>query len=149
MHCKTICRKTTWKNNIFHKTLRCYLVPDDTADALLLPYPLKEDTHIVNPKYTTIKVIPVNREVRTDSEYSDSSEEDSVVIIPEEELYCTIYHRRVAAEHQGLVCDNCDQWSHRYCLKMTKQLYNELTKVNDLQWLCPWHQVEEEPPDVV
>ena len=147
------------------KVSECYKVPDETADVLLPPYPTEEeeeDTYIVNPKRKPVDNTPVNEEERASSEVSDTSDEDeSIVILPEDDSYCTICHRKVAEEHQGLICDKCDQWSHRYCLKMTKQVYKELTKEDNLQWTCPScpqdhhaeeeldHQVEEEPPDVL
>ena len=147
------------------KLSECYLVPDETADVLLPPYPVEEeedDTYVVKLNLPTKEAIPVNYDVRTDSESGESSgEEESVIITPEEESYCTICHREVATMHQGLICDNCEQWSHRYCLKMTKKRYKELMREEDLQWRCPScplelqiegepeHQVEEEPPDAL
>ena len=100
-------------------------MPDETADVLLPPYPVEEeedDTYVVKLNLPTKEAIPVNHDVRTDSESGESSgEEESVIITPEEESYCTICHREVATIHQGLICDNCEQWSHSYCLKMTKK----------------------------
>ena len=76
---------------------------------------------------------------------SDGSEEDEEQeVADEEELeeeegesFCKVCHREVKDSQQGLLCDQCSLWSHRNCLKVTKKVYKEMMKSDDLRWVCP------------
>ena len=144
------------------KLSECYVVPDETVDPHLPPYPTdheqEEDVFIANPVPPPVKGIPPEEEsepedesggeeVDTDAKEDGDDEEEAE---EEEEIsHCSICHREVTKHHQGLICDSCDNWSHRNCLKITKKRYKEMTKTDDFQWTCPscppQPMVDEEP----
>ena len=122
------------------KLSECYLVPDETESSLP-PYPLndeQEEVYIANPG------LPEN-EHDVVSEGGDDIEDETVNISEDEECLCKICNRPVTNDHQGLLCDKCEIWNHRYCAKMTKQVYKQLTKDENFQWICP--SCPPDPPD--
>ena len=66
-----------------------------------------------------------------------SGQQEDEVVVSEDVYPCSICQRSVTDQHMGLCCDNCEKWSHRYCLKMRKQDYQKLMKREEFQWNCP------------
>ena len=136
------------------KLSECYQVPDETKEAQLPTYTTlegEEDDMYVTSYKQKAEITPAKKDVEAEETESADEEDESR---EEESCHCRICHREVAKEHQGLLCDSCDQWSHRNCLKMPKKRYTELTKVEDLQWICPAcpqdvdvGEEEEDPPE--
>ena len=112
------------------KLSECYLVPDEIVESCLPPYPQEEDPDevvIVNP----IPPAAVQNDAIPDAESeSDVEDPEEVVDDSEEETesFCKVCHRPVTEVQQGLLCDKCEEWSHRYCIKMKKPDYMKLTK---------------------
>ena len=129
------------------KLSECYLVPDEIVESCLPPYPQEEDPDevvIVNP----IPPAVVQNDAIPDAESeSDVEDPEEVVDDSEEETesFCKVCHRPVTEVQQGLLCDKCEEWSHRYCIKMKKPDYMKLTKRDDFQWTCP--TCPPDPPD--
>ena len=149
----------------------CYVVQMDETLECLPPYPEEdsdEEEYVLCP--TTPHTTPTtpdsndesdgNSSEESDSDLDSQSETEETSSNPEEEEmtvpdYCNLCHREVKEHHQSLVCDLCSKWSHRNCLKMTKQVYNQLTKEDTFNWQCPNCPVEEPvrvdeeiPPDI-
>ena len=146
------------------KLSECYVVQMDETLECLPPYPEEEDSdeeeYVLCPTtpHTTPTIPDSSDESDNDSDSQSETEETSSN--PEEEEmtlpdYCNLCHREVKEDHQSLVCDLCSKWSHRNCLKMTKQMYKQLTREDTFNWQCPNCPVqepvrveEEIPPDV-
>ena len=89
-----------------------------------------------------------DKEKEDDDDDEDNEGEEVVDGEEHEDGACTICHRQVAEDHMGLCCDKCDKWSHRYCLKLTKQEYKQLMKREDeFEWTCPSCPQGGQPPE--
>lgn len=129
------------------KLSECYLVPDETIKSCLPPYPQydddQEEVFISTPVQKSLdKVHDEGTEEKNDAEEEDmiennAEEDEDVEVVDDEEALCRICNRPVTDDHQGLLCDKCDEWSHRYCTKMRKQDYKQLTRNENFQWICP------------
>ena len=42
----------------------------------------------------------------------------------------------VRKDQRGILCDNCEKWTHASCCGMNKAEYQQLGDSND-QWICP------------
>ena len=129
----------------------------------LPPLPIPEETEeddviMIQKKSPVQKKIPITvdessddsaDEEKEDDDDDDKEEEEEVIDEEEqEEEACTICHRQVAEHHMGLCCDKCSKWSHRYCLKLSKQEYKQLMKnEDDFEWTCPSCPQGGQPPE--
>ena len=144
------------------KLSECYLASDETKLSDLPPYPEYDVSDENDFQY--YKPSPTRQNIPLSSNGESSSSEDELDNSDnegnssddayDEISYCAVCRQQVKEDHHGLICDTCTKWSHRYCVKMTKKHYQELTKSNEFTWVCPScppedEQVvaEREPPD--
>ena len=122
------------------------MVPEEVvAYEDLPPYPNpEEDDEADQNDDMVVNHPPAQIQNRPQSDAEDSVSEDTNDVDslsdPESEedvSHCSVCHREVKEEHNGLLCDSCDKWSHRNCLKMKKKDYNDLIKREDFSWNCP------------
>ena len=145
------------------KLTEVYLVPDEFNMMKLPPLPIPDETEedevvMIQKKIPIQTKIPIAVEESSDDSTDEEKEDDDddehnegeEVVDGEEheDGACTICHRQVAEHHMGLCCDKCDKWSHRYCLKLTKQEYKQLMKREDeFEWTCPSCPQGGQPPE--
>ena len=132
------------------KLSECYRVPIETEDGDLPAYPTdlppdEDEVLVAKPVQPPQPKQDEHQDSDNSSSDSDGSEEDEEQeVADEEELeeeegesFCKVCHREVKDSQQGLLCDQCSLWSHRNCLKVTKKVYKEMMKSDDLRWVCP------------
>ena len=57
---------------------------------------------------------------------------------------CKQCYKIVKTNQAAIICDVCDQWSHRICCNISKKTYNDLKEMGNFAWSCPSCRIEEE-----
>ena len=55
----------------------------------------------------------------------------------DENEVCHVYGLRVEENQHGILCEQCNTWLHRKCVKVLLKQYNELSN-SQQGWNCNW-----------
>ena len=61
---------------------------------------------------------------------------------------CSVCRSRDYKRREGIQCDQCDSWKHRTCIKMSKEVFQNLTNTKEL-WLCSICRVFRQPSPIL
>ena len=81
---------------------------------------------------------------------SSEVKEDSSDIEKEEKENerCSVCQSLNFQRRQGIQCDQCDYWYHRTCVKLSKDVFQNLIDDNKM-WLCPTCSVFRQPTAIL
>lgn len=81
-----------------------------------------------------------------DTETDETAAEDDVEDVEEDphvpELLkypCSVCKQDVTDDDKGLLCDQCSQWCHIECGRVTERNYTKLKNSDEFVWSCPIH----------